>query len=88
MAALPPVNVPPLLMKSPPSVSWKFPVASVAPLLIVSGTEVLKTFAASNVMAPVLAMITPPLATKGLIHSFELAVLELVVLYCKVAPEP
>ena len=57
--------MPPLLMKFPPRVSALFPVARLAPLLIVSGTEVLKTFAAFIVIVPVLAITTPPLAASG-----------------------
>jgi hypothetical protein len=83
---VPPVRVP-LLIKLPLNVSPKFPVASVAPLLIVSGIPALNTFAAFIVIVPVLAMITPPVAVNGVFHSLP-AVLDVGVLYRKVAAEP
>ena len=61
---------------------------SVAPLLMARGTLALKTLEASSVIVPVLAIITPPVAAKGVIHSLALEVLEVEVLYCKVAVEP
>ena len=51
------------------------------PLLRVRGAVELKTFAAPGLIAPVLAMITPPVATNGVIHSMAVAVLEVPVLY-------
>ena len=57
------------------------------PLLTVSGTDTLNTLAAFMVMVPVLAIITPPVAANGVIHSTP-AVLEVAVLYCNVAPDP
>jgi hypothetical protein len=48
-------------------------------LLIVSGAVALKTLAAFIVIVPVFPIITPPVATKGVIHSTP-AVLEDAVL--------
>ena len=89
MAELPAVNVP-LLIKLPPSVSAKLlaEVLSVAPLLMVSGTLVLNTLAASKVIVPVLAMMTPPVAANVASHSLVDTVLAVEVLYCNVAEEP
>ena len=81
---LPALKTPELLIKSPPKVTWKLPVFNVAPLLIVSGTEVLKTSAEFMVTDPaVFAMITPPDPANGLGHS-EPAAWVSVVLYCRV----
>ena len=57
-------------------------------LLMVRGTEALKTFAAFRVMFPVLAIMTPPVAANGVIHSSAEAVLAVDVLYCRVASAP
>jgi len=57
------------------------------PLFMVKGTELLNTFAPFRVIDPVLAMITPPVAPNGVIHSGP-AEREVVVLYCRVAAEP
>ena len=53
----------------------------------VSGAVALKTLASFAVITPVDVISTPPLATKGVIHSFVEAVLE-VELYCSVAFGP
>ena len=45
------------------------------------GILALKTFASFIVIAPVLVIITPPDGINGVIHSVELAVLGVVVLY-------
>lgn len=57
------------------------------PLFKVSGDEALKTFAEFRVIVPVFAIITPPIAANGLIHSGP-AVREVEVLYSNVADEP
>jgi hypothetical protein len=88
IAELPAVNMPPLLTKLPPNVKARLLVANVAPLLMVSGTEALKTLALLSVMAPVLAIITPPVATNGVIHSAAPAVRLVAVSYFRVAAEP
>ena len=54
---------------------------------MVKGTVLLNTFAPFIVIAPVLVMITPPVAANGVIHSGP-AVRAVVVLYCRVADEP
>ena len=54
---------------------------------MVKRTEVLNTLAPFSVIAPVLAMITPPVAANGVIHSGP-AARAVVVLYCRVAAEP
>ena len=54
---------------------------------MVSGTEALKVLAAFNVIVPVLAIITPPVAANGVIHSTP-AVRAVAVLYCSVAAAP
>ena len=77
---LPAVKVPPVFTKLPPKVSWLFPVIRVPPLMV-NGTFTLKTFGTSIVIAPVLAITTPPAGTNGVIHSIGLAVLGVVVLY-------
>ena len=77
---LPAVKVPPEFIKSPPNVNWKFAVAIDAPLLMLSGTELLNTLSAVKVIVPVFAIITPPVAANGVIHSFP-ADLETAVLY-------
>ena len=59
-----------------------------APLLMVSGIDLLKTLAVFKVIAPVLAIMTPPVAANGVIHSSEEAVLAVVVLYRNVAFVP
>ena len=89
IAEAPAENVPPLLLKSPPNVSWKLFVFvdKLAPLLIVSRTEALKTLAAFKVIVPVFAIITPPDAAKVANHSAP-AVREVAVLYCKLAFVP
>jgi len=61
-------------------------VFKVEPLFMVKGTDELKTFAPFMVIAPVLPMITPPVAANGVIHSGP-AVRAVVVLYCSVAAE-
>lgn len=68
MPPAPEVNVP-LLVKLPPSVSKLAPGVNTAEALIVNGILSLNTRAPVRLMAPVLAMITPPVATKGVIHS-------------------
>lgn len=60
----------------------------VAPLLIISGAETPNTLAPSIVIAPVFLIITPPVPAKGVIHSFEVVVLAVAVLYCSVALAP
>jgi hypothetical protein len=62
-------------------------VDSDAPLFKVSGIDGLKTLAAFAVIVPVFAMMTPPVAANGVIHSVE-AVRADVVLYCNVAFVP
>ena len=59
----------PSLLKLPPRVKLKLldEVFKVAPLLIVRGTEALKTLASSRVIVPVLAITTPPVAAKGVL---------------------
>ena len=84
---LPAVNVPPLLMKFPPNVVEKFPVFKVEPLFMVRGTPELRTFAPFMVITPALAMVTPPVPPNGVVHSAPV-VLEVAVLYCKVAAAP
>ena len=78
------VNAPvPVLIKLPPRVklrSLDASVFSVAPLLIVKGTLALKTLSPFNFIAPVLAIITPPVAANVLSHSAP-AVREVAVLY-------
>ena len=62
----------PELLKFPPNDNARLFVPSVfkvAPVLIVNGTEELNTLFVFKVMIPVLAMITPPVAAKGVIHS-------------------
>ena len=83
-----PTNVP-LFTKLPPNVRAKLlpEVLRVAPKAMERGTPVLNTFAAFNVIAPVLAIVTPPVAANGVIHSRP-AVREVAVLYCKVADPP
>ena len=83
---LPAVKVP-LLIKFPPKVSWKLLVSKLALLLIINGTEAFKTLAAFKVTFAELLIVTPPLATKGVIHSAP-AVLAIVVLYIKLAALP
>jgi hypothetical protein len=64
----PPVMVPvPTIV--PAMVSVLAPADNVAPLLMVSGEPELIVFDASRVMMPVLAIITPPVAANGVIHS-------------------
>lgn len=75
-----PLTVPPLLMRLPFRVKRELDKDSVAPLLMVRGTEVSKTFAAFIVIVPVFAMTTPPVAVKGEIHSSKDAVLAVAVL--------
>ena len=50
------------------------PVANVAPALIVSGTPAFKVNAAYVVIVPVFAIIIPPVAANGVIHSSAVAV--------------
>ena len=71
----------PELIKLPPSVKRLAPGVNVAPVLIVNGTLALKSFGAPIVMAPVFAIITPPVAANGVIHSSVEAVLAVAVLY-------
>ncbi len=78
----------PLIMKSPPTVSKLAPGVKVAPVLIVSGTFAFRILAADIVMAPVLAIIIPPVAANGVIHSSAEAKRAVEVLYCKVALVP
>ncbi len=60
---------------------------NVAPEFMVNGTEVLRTFAPFKVIAPVFAIITPPVAANGVIHSAP-AVRGVAVLYLSVAAVP
>jgi hypothetical protein len=76
----------PLLVQLPPAVKAKFPVANVAPLLIVSGA--LTTLAAFIVIVPVLAITTPPVPANVVIHSSDEAVLAVVVLYRRTVAVP
>ena len=55
---------------------------------MVSGLEALNTLAASTVIVPVFVIITPPVPANGVIHSSEVDVLDVAVLYCNVAPAP
>jgi hypothetical protein len=72
-----------------PDVVMRFaPGVSVAPELMVSGTAALNILAAFKLMAPVLAMVTPPVAVNGDTHSSSVTVLAVVVLYCNDALEP
>lgn len=50
--------------------------------------EALKTFAVIIVIVPVLAIVTPPVAANGVIHSSADAVLAVPVLYFRVAFVP
>ena len=80
MGELPAVKVPPLFIKLPPKVTGLFAVIKVPPFML-RGILALKTFASFIVIAPVLVIITPPDGINGVIHSVELAVLGVVVLY-------
>jgi hypothetical protein len=64
-----PLMLPPLLIKSPSRVNKKLDNERTDPLLIVNGEPALNTFAVFMVIVPELSTITPPVATKGVIHS-------------------
>ena len=54
---------------------------------MVNGVEILKTFDSLSVISPVFAIITPPVASNGVIHSGP-EFRDVAVLYCNVAAPP